>query len=319
MRTALRIVVMVLLLPAFLATALSAAELGESLRKQNFDADPHWQASHNRIVPERVPTVVQDFGYSPTNFAGRAGGEIGGFVTRASRPAFFASWIPKKSLGDRLSASGSFCFEKTSAGSGLFFGWFLSQQPGASGRPLSSLGLHFDAESKGARLAIRLLTHNNQSAGTFLTKYEQYRTLDKKEEARPTPIRHGVKYRFHMEYDPAANDGSGRVTCTVKGNSAEPGDWEGQTFAFDVPANNRADGATFDRFGIMNMTKAGGTSQVYFDDLEIDGDAVDFTKDPQWHGVGNRDKYEDRVQVGARLRLQPEDKFCRRDGRRDRR
>src|SRR6267154_4999181 len=59
------------------------------LKTESFEKDPGWEGHNNRVVPERLPTVVQDFGYSKTNFAGKAAGELGGRVTRASEPAFY--------------------------------------------------------------------------------------------------------------------------------------------------------------------------------------------------------------------------------------
>ena len=44
-------------------------------KSQSFDHDPSWDAHNNRLVPAKLPTVVQDFGYSPTNVAGKGPGE----------------------------------------------------------------------------------------------------------------------------------------------------------------------------------------------------------------------------------------------------
>ena len=70
------------------------------LKTESFDRDPGWEGFNNRIVPSRFPTVTQDFGYSPTRFASTAPGEIGGVVTRATRPAYWAAEIAEKTLGD---------------------------------------------------------------------------------------------------------------------------------------------------------------------------------------------------------------------------
>jgi hypothetical protein len=40
--------------------------------------------------------VTQDFGHSPTSFAGKARGEVGGRVTRCSKPAYYADRIAAK-------------------------------------------------------------------------------------------------------------------------------------------------------------------------------------------------------------------------------
>src|SRR5262245_53686356 len=68
------------------------------LKTESFDRDPGWEAHNNRIVPKEYPTVVQDFGHSKTNFAGKAAGEMGGQVWRASEPAYYADKIGPRTL-----------------------------------------------------------------------------------------------------------------------------------------------------------------------------------------------------------------------------
>jgi hypothetical protein len=67
-----------LLVPALLVTAALAAGTGgaedppkAALKTERFDKDPGWAGFNNRVEPKRVPTVAQDFGYSPTNFGHR--------------------------------------------------------------------------------------------------------------------------------------------------------------------------------------------------------------------------------------------------------
>src|SRR5439155_25295979 len=91
-------------------------------RTPSFDSDPQWEGMNNRIVKE-PKAVVQDFGYSKTNVAGKSTGEMGGQVTRASVPAFYGDKIGSKTLDDKLSASGTFALTKTTGGSGIFFGF----------------------------------------------------------------------------------------------------------------------------------------------------------------------------------------------------
>ena len=113
----------------------------EPLKNERFDKDPGWEGFNNRIVPKQYPTVVQDFGYSTTNIAGKTAGEIGGRITRASEPAFYAEKIGPKTLNDKLTASGSFALTKTTPGSGMFFGFFRAEQPGGGGRPAPRIHL----------------------------------------------------------------------------------------------------------------------------------------------------------------------------------
>src|SRR5438309_332253 len=92
-------------------------------KKESFDGDPGWETSNNRVVPKAYPTVAQDFGFSATNFAGQLAGEMGGKITRASEPAYYAAKIEPKTLDDKLSAAGSFAITKTTPGGGVFFGF----------------------------------------------------------------------------------------------------------------------------------------------------------------------------------------------------
>lgn len=296
---------------AAVVTPMMAADAPKPvLKTEHFDRDPGWEEHNNRIVPEKIPTVKQDFGYSVTQFAGKAAGEVGGRITRTTRPAYYAAKIAPKTLADKLTASGSFAMTAAQPGAGLFFGWFNAQQPGGSGRPIGSLGLDMDFESKGGRLAVRLITGTNQACGTFITPYlpGKYRT---------TPLKlDGTRYHWTLDYDPAGAGGNGRFTFTMRSDNHPPITMDPNlpaasqeeerarfptttTFHVDLPAGYRKQGTTFDRFGVMNMMKAGGTATIFFADVQHDGVREDFTADPGWIGVGNRDSYEDREQVGA--------------------
>jgi hypothetical protein len=67
----------------------------------------------------------------------------------------------------------------------------------------------------------------------------------------------------------------------------------------DLPAGYKKEGATFDRFGISNGMKSGGSVTLFFDDLQFNGQRQDFSKDPGWIGEGNRTSFEDREITGA--------------------
>jgi hypothetical protein len=273
-------------------------------KKESFNRDPGWEASNNRVMPKAYPTVTQDFGFSATNFSGKAAGEMGGKITRASEPAFYAAKIGTKSLDDKLSASGSFAITKTTPGGGVFFGFFNGQQPGGGGRPIGSLGMHFDSEHTGSRLAVRLITGQNQSCGTFITPFIPGKY-------RPTPLRNdGTRYTWTLDYDPEAAGGRGQFTYTIHGAAPKPEEYEQADlpsthkeearkrfpiltkFTVELPDAYRKQNATFDHFGVMNMMKAGGSTTIYFDDLRFDGMSEDFSKDPKWYEWGNRASYQ---------------------------
>jgi hypothetical protein len=293
------------------APNLLAAELPRAgLKTETFDRDPGWEGHNNRIVPAKALNVQQDFGYGTTHFAGRNRGEMGGRIQRSTTPASYAAPLsPAKTLDDRLTASGSFAITAASPGAGVFFGFFNSQQPGGSGRPIGSLGLNLDFERTGGRLAVRLITGGNQGCGTFITPYLPGKF-------RPTPIKiDGTRYQWTLDYDPAAAGGNGRFTFTLRSETHRTQDYgalpelhlkeararfpQTTTFTVDLPPGYRKDGATFDRFGVSNGMKSGGAVTMYFDDLHYNGQAQDFSKDPGWIGAGNRASFADRELVGA--------------------
>ena len=291
---------------------LSAREAGApslSFKTETFDRDPGWEGHNNRIVPKNVLKVTQDFGYSTTNYAGKAAGEMGGSIQRSTTPAHYAAEIPMKTLNDKFSAAGSFAVIKSQPGAGVFFGFFNSKQPGGSGRPIGSLGLDFDFEGRGGRLATRLITNTNKSCGTFITPYLPGKF-------RPTPVKNdGTRYHWMLAYDPQGAGGNGQFTFTLRsdthtsedyGSLPEASQKEAQarfpnttTFTVALTPGHKNEGATFDRFGVLNMMKSGGVAMMFFDDVMIDGRAEDFSTDPGWAAIGNRTTYEDREVVGA--------------------
>jgi hypothetical protein len=288
---------------------VASTAVAQSSAVENFNRDPAWVGRFNRTELTNLPEVVQDFGYSPTNHAGQGSGEVGGRIQRTARPAYYAAEFAPVGLNDRLSASGTFAITKSQPGAGMFFGFFNSKQPGGSGRPIGSLGLDFDFEGSGGRLAVRLITNTNKSCGTFATPYVPGHF-------RPTPLRNdGTRYRWTLAYNPEAAEGRGQFTFTLNSDthtSQEYGQLDDRaraeaearfpltkTFVVDLPAGYKAEGTTFDRLGLMNMMKQGGAATIDFDDIAWNGQSQDFTKDPGWKGSGNRNRYSDREVVGA--------------------
>jgi hypothetical protein len=283
----------------------------QTVKTESFDTDPGWEGHNNHIVPEHAPTVTQDFGYSKTNFAGKAAGELGGQIARAAEPAYYADKIGPVTLDDKLNASGTLALTKSTASSGIFFGFFRAEQPTGGGRPTGSLGLNIDGERGGARLAVRLITGTNQSCGTFITPFIPGNF-------RPTPIRNdGTRYQWTLDYDPEGAGGHGQFKFTFHGDAPKPGEYSNTSipenhkeearrrfpdttsFTVDLPEGFRKQGTTFDHFGLMNMTKPGGRMSIYFGDLQYLGRSADFTQDPNWNASGNRANYSAKDTAGA--------------------
>jgi hypothetical protein len=76
-------------------------------KSEHFDQDPGWEGRNNKYTRTDLYKVVQDFGYSQTNYAGKEPGEIGGIICRSVIPAHYADSIEPKTLDDKLTASGS--------------------------------------------------------------------------------------------------------------------------------------------------------------------------------------------------------------------
>jgi hypothetical protein len=77
------------------------------------------------------------------------------------------------------------------------------------------------------------------------------------------PVIHPDRRRRHFtfDYDPKANNGVGRVTCTL----------DDQKFTMDLTPEMRKAGTTFDRFGITSPRAGGKWVTVYLDDLTYTG------------------------------------------------
>src|SRR5207248_3884905 len=93
----------------------------------------------------------------------------------------------------------------------------------------------------------------------------------------------GVAHQWSLKYDPLGNNGGGAMTVTLGGETA----------VCHLAPGHKADGAAFDRFGLLPVLKsAAGGGEVWLDDVTVNGEADDFAQDPGWEGVGNRREYE---------------------------
>lgn len=260
-----------------ISTPLRADDAG--LRAETFDADPQWDGFRNRLLPESLPVVRQDFGYRRTNFAGgRRAGEIGGTVQRTATPARYSMPIAEKTFDHKLSASGTFAVTEAGSGSGVMFGWFNKNSLGW--RTPNSLAFRLDGNGGKYWMFCEYGTRHRRTGGVGVFEGERYQTT-------PTPpfAADGTPHRWSLDYDPAATDGPGFVTLRI----------DDRIDRVPVPSGHKADGASFDRFGIWNVETGGDGLNVFFDDLTVDGEPFSFDRDPQWIGEGNDVQFEERV------------------------
>jgi hypothetical protein len=67
----------------------------------------------------------------------------------------------------------------------------------------------------------------------------------------------GSSHDWTLQYDPAGNNGRGRITISL----------DGQIATLDLLDGHKQIGARFDRFGIITTHRDGNGQTVYFDDL----------------------------------------------------
>ena len=72
----------------------------------------------------------------------------------------------------------------------------------------------------------------------------------------------GAVHRWSLAYDPRAAGGRGAITATI----------DGETSVCELAPGHKADGATFDRFGVLTVSKsADSPGELWLDDIEIGG------------------------------------------------
>jgi hypothetical protein len=264
---------------AMLVAALAVvAEESPGIRKLDLTSDPKWDGYRNRLVPDPPPVVKQDFGFSKTNHAkGKAAGEIGGRSQRSATPATYAKVIEPKTLNDRLHASGRFSVTSAEGGSGVLFGFFAADTRGWR----ASNSMCFRLDGNGGKYWVMFeygTRHWLTGAGsTYEGKYQTTKT-------KPC-LADGTPHDWTLDYDPEAESGRGAMTFTL----------DGKAYRQPLAPGHKADGATFDRFGILNQQTTGDEIVAWFDDLVVDGAAEAFDQDPRWEGNGNRAEFADRV------------------------
>ncbi|GMV96087.1 MAG: hypothetical protein AMXMBFR83_04560 [Phycisphaerae bacterium] len=250
-------------------------------RRQDFAADPGWDGHNNR--GDKVPcrTTSQDFGYSAdTAHAGGAKGEIGGVIQMAAEPAYYALRLPRPlTFNDRLSATGRIAFPDDRGGP-LLIGFFNARNS-IAWRTRNSLAIRLDHRGTMMHAHVEYATDKWRAGAGGVTVTDP---ASGKVDMQELPVA-GV-HRWTLDYDPGGRDDGGRAVFTIDGRRAE----------MTVSADHKADGAFFDRFGVLNVMKSSDNRvRFYLDDVTVNGHTEDFSRDPGWEGVGNRKTYEDCV------------------------
>ena len=250
-------VVFSLIAASLLFVALASVAAAEAAQVyEDFAEKPRWDAKNNRPDPNDYGTTTQDFGHSWTRHAGGEPGEVGGTIARSYRPAYYARPIAGKTLEDYLHASGTFSVTHSDGGSGVLIGWFNRASRGW--RTPNSLVFRVDGESGQFRVLFEYGTRTWKTGGgaTFEGIYQTTKT--------PMFLADGSPHDWTLEYDPAGAAGNGEMRFALDGN----------TYTAALASGHKQEGATFNRFGMLNQQVSGSSLTVYLDDLTIDGETV---------------------------------------------
>jgi hypothetical protein len=264
---------------ACLAICVSGPLAAED-RLQRFDQDPAWYGHNHRSQTPPPRTIRQDFGYSHTSHAGGEAGEMGGFISPAAEPAYYAKAMPTATLDQVLTASGTLA---------------------VTGRQFHALIAFFNAGTLNewrTPNTIALRISGRDDVFYAWVEYATGRWRAGGDEPKGFPVRinprsgrnepagfrgDGAVHRWSLRYDPRANGGSGAVEATI----------DDQTAICHVQAGHRSDGAAFNRFGLLNVMKSGDSGgEVWLDGVTINGVREEFTRDPGWDQLANRRTYQ---------------------------
>jgi hypothetical protein len=251
-------------------SALAASTYGGQpwvLKHESFEADPGWEGRNNRATDPGPRTIVQNFGFSAsTTNAGGSAGEIGGFITPAGETAFYAKVIPAASFDDTLSASGTL---NVPAGGGHTLIGFFHADTAKEWRTPNTIALRI------------------YGRGTYFLAYLEYGTglwrAGGASFGGEIPIPTGTAdYPFSFTYDPNGAGGRGTVTAMLGSYSA----------VLTLDEGHKADGAMFNRFGILNVMKsADDAGSIWLDNVTVNGVTDAFNSNPGWDERSNRRTY----------------------------
>jgi len=231
------------LLFVLFVSALCLAASAEQ-RTERFDTDPKWDGYDNRS-PLPLETATQDFGYSPdTDFIGNGTGEVVGIIQGAGDPAWYGKPIPTLTLDDELKASGKIRLSDPYNDSHFQVGFFNSKTTEGWRTP-NTINLRIagrgDEEGKPVFIAFADYLTKTWRAGGLAVGGIDPKTG--RERALHFDCGETV-HTWSIHYVPN-DDGSGSITGTI----------DDESVTIQMGSEHRVEGASFDRFGLINAMK----------------------------------------------------------------
>lgn len=247
-------------------------------RTERFDRDPGWDGHNNRPAAGAARVVRQDFGYSKTTGVVGAAGAVGGLVTPAAETAYYAKALAPRTFRDPLAASGRLVVKP---GPGHALVGFFNSRTVNEWRTPNTVALRLLGRGDVFYAYVEYCTGRWRAGGDSPGGFATVRDPETGREAL-RGFKCGVAHEWSLKYDPAGNTGGGTVAVTLGGETA----------VCQLDAGHQADGATFDRFGLLPVLKSvDGPGELWLADITIDGVKDDFGNDPGWEGVNNRREY----------------------------
>ena len=221
------------------------ADLQYDGRSQDFTRDPNWEASGNRVSYKAADVGgAHNFGFSNTSYAGGKPGEVGGTLWRSGKYGYYADRVGPLSLDDRLEASGKVVLQVGAPDSDMFIGWFNSTNKETP--PVEAghfLGVHVGGPTR---------------VGHYFQPYVTT-AQGAKGRAKAGPVLEpGKVYDWSLAYDPAAEGGQGAIQVSLGHESV----------TLVLKKGLKAQGASFDRFGLFTSTIGGQVVRIFLDDLK---------------------------------------------------
>lgn len=269
------VVIGTILISLFVAADLVIAEE----RTQRFDTDPGWESRNNRALQPAPRPVRQDFGYRRTNHAGGSPGEIGGFFMPSAEAAYYARRMPALDFRQPLRVSGKLAC--TGRQFHLLVGFFNSRTVNEWRTP-NSIFLRLYGRGDVFYAYVEYATSRWRAGGDSPGGFQVVTDPDTGREQLRGFATQGKVHNWSLEYDPDGNRGKGSIAVRI----------DEELSICHLDDGHKSDGASFDRCGLLSIPKScddGG--EVWFDDLEINGEKESFDDDPAWDAVGNRREY----------------------------
>ena len=236
------------------STEVYLSDLVINGHKVDLSKDPHWEGRGNQMTYiEPEPRERMNFGYSETNWAGESPGEVGGklWSTEPGDPhhGYYADEVGQLTLEDKISFAGSVCFVDGGPDGLSFIGYFNRDEKIApieggdrSGHPLNQ--------------SMGIVVHDFTKIGYYFQSVCSPTNAMAQSGGGPIFVPDRVRRKFTFDYDPKAGK-AGRITVTL----------DNDKFTQHLTPEMRYQGASLDRFGIMNARIGGKYQVIYYDDI----------------------------------------------------